>query len=243
MQCICGAHWCYYCQKPINECGGNCDERPEDSEADEESSDEDGDEDEDLDEEGDEEEDAEPVDMITVVDENSGGGTVAPPPPIAADMDKNPTPVVAPPQPPAQPHRIVNLDAGGARLWADAGIDFGNEPEEDGVDQIWSCPHSLRPYSRPTREDDVNVGDMSKMECNKCFCKVRPHIADLEITNDGCEIQSPARQTSFSRLVMSHKTPGLKQREALDDMAMECGWCYLVICEKCSKKAQSSLAE
>ena len=27
MQCLCGAHWCYYCQKPLSMCDGNCEER------------------------------------------------------------------------------------------------------------------------------------------------------------------------------------------------------------------------
>lgn len=29
MQCLCGAHWCYYCQAPVNECDGYCRESGE----------------------------------------------------------------------------------------------------------------------------------------------------------------------------------------------------------------------
>ncbi|EMD01123.1 hypothetical protein BAUCODRAFT_60950, partial [Baudoinia panamericana UAMH 10762] len=44
MQCVCGAHWCYYCQKSIHECDGSCPDR-EDSENEEgEDDDDDGDE-------------------------------------------------------------------------------------------------------------------------------------------------------------------------------------------------------
>ncbi|KAK4554847.1 hypothetical protein LTR86_007995 [Recurvomyces mirabilis] len=243
MQCICGAHWCYHCQKSTNECDGGCVDHAEDSEAEEaeENFDDEEVDDEDEDEEVEDNEDAAlPESMITVVGEHGGGGTGSPPLPLDADMDKHPTPITAPPSSLVQPHRIVNLDAGGEARWANTPMNFGDEPEEDGVDQIWSCPHSLQPYKLRTSEDDVNRGDMSKMECNKCFCRVRPQPTSPDTVSIGSEIQPLPRYATLPKIFMPHKNAGSKQEEALGDTAMECAWCYLVLCEKCSEKAQPS---
>ncbi|KAK3674734.1 hypothetical protein LTR78_005456 [Recurvomyces mirabilis] len=237
MQCICGAHWCYHCQKSINECDGGCVDHAEDSEAEEaeENFDDEDVDDEDEDEEDEEnEEDPKPDNMITVVGEHDGSDTNSPPLPTAAEMNKNPTPITAPSLPPGQLHRIVNLDAGGEARWANAPMNFGDEPEEDSIDQIWSCPHSLLPYMLRTSEDGVNRGDVSTMECNRCFCIVRPQPTNPGTASVGPEIHPPA---CYAPLLEISKDAGLKLEE-VGDMAMECSWCYLVLCEKCSEKAQ-----
>ena len=238
MQCICGAHWCYYCQKPINECDGGCAERgEEDSEDDEEVIDE-GDEDEDEDgddEDLEEDDDPLPESMITVVGEHSPHNADSPQAVTPADVDKTPAPIVAPPAP-ARVHGIVNLDAGGARRWAGAHMDFGNEPEEDGVDQIWSCPHSLQPYNARAPEADVNRGDISKMECNKCFRTVRPQAADSAPKASDGDTQLSPRNTPLFGNYMAAKYGDLERQKSLRDVAMECLWCYLVLCETCAKK-------
>lgn len=51
-----------------------------------------------------------------------------------------------------------DLDAGGERRWADAGLDFGEEPLNPSIVQVWSCSHTW-----------AAVGSVAHMECNRCF--------------------------------------------------------------------------
>ncbi|TKA80642.1 hypothetical protein B0A55_01857 [Friedmanniomyces simplex] len=178
MQCVCGAHWCYYCQQSIDECGGACEERAgseeEEEEEDEEEEDEEDEDDDGLDEgslEGADEEgedgDVMPQPASVVVDQEEPSVNET-----AAQTTPEASPITAPP-PPSQlsDDSIINLDAGGARRWAESGQDFGDEPEEDAGHQIWSCPHSFDPFTAP--RDEHNHGDLSRMECNRCFARVR----------------------------------------------------------------------
>ena len=45
--------------------------------------------------------------------------------------------------PPVAVNRIVNLDAGGGNRWANGEHDFGEEPEEESVTQVWACHHNF----------------------------------------------------------------------------------------------------
>lgn len=132
MQCVCGAHWCYYCQRSINECDGACEERDE-------SADEDEDE---YDEDDDGSNISEPVG-------DEPAHAAQPPPPeqpaiqegrvVPASAESNTT-IGPPPADSGNVPRsdiVVNLDAGGTRRWAETGLDFGEEPDEGTYAQIW----------------------------------------------------------------------------------------------------------
>ena len=98
MQCVCGAHWCYWCQKSTQECDGACEEREEE---DDEEDDYDSEEDDILDEQR-ELNTAESRSEPRVI----AGNAQMPPPTSTADF------------------RIVNLDAGGDRRWAETYVEL-----------------------------------------------------------------------------------------------------------------------
>ena len=99
MQCICGAHWCYWCQKSTRECDGNCGER--DEEDDEEHEDYDSEEDEVRDE----------VRQANMVENRVE-------PRLFVASDQNP-----PQSSQSGDVGLVNLDAGGDRRWGDGYVE------------------------------------------------------------------------------------------------------------------------
>ncbi|KAK3713036.1 hypothetical protein LTR37_008721 [Vermiconidia calcicola] len=175
MQCTCGAHWCYYCQKSINECDGSCEERALEDDEDEE--------DYDSEEEGvieqrldqlDEDArgimrrlDAQGAPQVQITADATAPAVVAPVPAAVPTS----APAAAAPSIPATDNRIVNLDAGGGRHWADGELDFGDEPEEDSYSQVWSCHHNFDTFTAPPSAK-FNYGDLDRMECNRCFQQV-----------------------------------------------------------------------
>lgn len=207
MACICGAHWCYWCQKSTNECDGSCDEREAD---DEEEDDYDGEEDDHANE-------ASEVEMMeSRLQPRSNAGNV-----------EN-----AAPTSPRPYHRIVNLDAGGDRRWAETDYDFGEEPEEEPYSQIWSCHHTFKAYEAPL-DDGFNRGDLDRMECNRCFEQVRAQKAALPP-----ETSSKKRQKNASRpkdIVSTNPRPDATDG-ANGQAALECSRCRLVVCVKCRDK-------
>ncbi|KAK3109877.1 hypothetical protein LTR53_016413 [Teratosphaeriaceae sp. CCFEE 6253] len=110
---------------------------------------------------------------------------------------------------------VVNLDAGGDRRWAQTDDDFGEEPEEDGFDQVWSCRHQFTTFE--PRADAYDRGDLSRMECNKCFERVRP----------GAPITAAPAAKSDSDTVMEAEKP------VMMNVARECRRCRLVVCPAC----------
>ena len=193
MQCICGAHWCWSCQKSIDECGGEC--SPEDDEEEDYYSEEDL-------EEGE-------------VDER-------PPRPAPAAAANNPD---AP----------QNLDRPGER-WAEGNFDFGDEPEEDGRAQVWSCTHHFHPYSIK-KEDEFDCGDYLSMECNRCFKKVMPRKPSMSWRTLKIRMGEAGRSSSFGKFVRFVEKNG-EGRDGVG-VARECCRCRLVVCVECEGKYEA----
>ena len=68
-------------------------------------------------------------------------------------------------------------------MWAEADLDFGEEPEDHEQQQVWSCHHSFEVF-KPT-DDGYNHGDLNRMECNRCFEKVVPRRIGRKRARDG----------------------------------------------------------
>ena len=147
MQCICGAHWCYWCQRAIEECDGACAEADNDSEDDEEGYDSEDD-----------------------VVEPRVEGSAADAPQALTGTNVAVAQTRLSEDRPVSNNVTVNLDAGGGRRWADTGHDFGDEPE-DPFSQIWSCRHNFETYQAPP-DDGYRRGNLDRMECNRCFRRV-----------------------------------------------------------------------
>ncbi|KAK5708171.1 hypothetical protein LTR97_000711 [Elasticomyces elasticus] len=231
MQCVCGAHWCYYCQRSINECDGGCGEGMG----------------EDYDD-GEEEEDYSDEDDMNGIDDTAQAepANITSPPQHMTDMvlykpitdvDQHNSKESAAPASQRSPPRPVNLDAGGARRWADVEEDFGEEPEEGGSNQIWSCSHEFAPFM--LADDTFNHGDVSKMECNKCFVHVTPTQP----------VKAPRKTMKLKRKRTTMKAPTTSQQSTTKtetvtavtqstDSATECRYCRLVVCQACQGKLE-----
>jgi len=238
--CICGAHWCYYCQKSTHDCDGACAEYGDRSEDENEFDEEEDDiatSDVSQEEPLTEDEGAEPLPVGDATNQAKLDGKAATDQalPIQAPLLQA-LPAQTPPiQPsdtalrPATQRRddsIVNLDAGGARRWAETELDFGEEPEEETYDQIWSCRHRLEEFQ--VVMDGFDHGDLGKMECNRCFTKVSPRPPAA----------TPRKQTvSRGRAKAPGVTcPSLEKVElptSDEGDAIECTWCRLILCRKC----------
>ncbi|KAF2772957.1 hypothetical protein EJ03DRAFT_348014 [Teratosphaeria nubilosa] len=268
LQCRCGAHWCYRCQRSIDDCKGNCaDEESDEDVVNDEESDEDVvfDEEDESGDEGDadklgrdatrpaqsaSEPDAAPAaarrnslgvpvfspdsysrltgrweGVQAVHTSGNNTSTAAPIQPNAQDTPSSQapatrnvdsgatwrwddTPATRSPQAPA----IRNLDSGGTRQWEHAPLDFGAEPLDQAGPQIWSCPHDFVQYIAD--EDGQNHGDLTKMECNRCFCHVEPLKANGSIA---------ANNSKHARV---------KEQS----VGLECTKCKLVVCVGCRKR-------
>ncbi|KAK5726848.1 hypothetical protein LTR15_002738 [Elasticomyces elasticus] len=238
MQCVCGAHWCYYCQRSINECNGECGEGMgedyDDGEEEEDYSDED-------DMNGiDDTAQAEPPD-ITSLPQHMTDMVLYKPIASLEGHTTFETPAQQTAAPPSQrsPPRPVNLDAGGTDRWAGAGMDFGEEPEEDGSNQIWSCSHEFAPFMLP--DDAFNHGDVSKMECNKCFVHVTP---SQPVKAPRKIMKLKRKRTTIKASTASQQSP-IKTETATvvtqsTDSAMECRYCRLVVCQACQGKLEAA---
>lgn len=220
IQCLCGAHWCYYCSKSIHECDGGCEGRDEseDEEGDEEALSDDDSENEENNDDG----------------ENARSGSTA----READQNR-----LLPLDSPSSPELTgtVNLDAGGSRRWGDTDLDFGDEPEDEGYTQVWSCIHSFLRYD--SKNDGFDHGDETKMECNRCFAKVAPfkvpvgptpkvvHVKKRRLHHLRAPTVQPADVHVTSQLEENPNAGG----EA-DHQAWECHLCHLVVCMVCREK-------
>jgi IBR domain, a half RING-finger domain len=164
MQCVCGAHWCWGCERGFNECerNGGCEW--------------DEDDDEDMGSDFAEEE----TDENTIIPEADLVGALSPTTTdnIAVDvemMDANgtsegaanasteaSTDVIIGPlteREMRRQRRAENLDAGGGRYWEQQDLDFGSEPG-DAEDGVWGCVHKWI-----VRADKLEEG----MECHQCW--------------------------------------------------------------------------
>lgn len=290
MQCVCGAHWCYYCQKSLDQCDGSCEERAIDEESD-------FDEDDDGEGESDLSDEDEVVAPTLPLQAQAAGGdrgppgppgfAIAPPPPPRQDL---PPPRAQAPQPitfaqtqiaaaeaqgaletaewtqlmampqhqttPAPPNQNVasrqtqvvptprnelvpvNLDAGGARRWMD-GYDFGEEPEDEGMTQVWSCNHTFKPYELPP-DDGINRGDLENMECNRCFVGVEPKRPEMKPSTKKRRKLMQGQGSKNDPIVFKEASPAATAEEKL---AWECVRCKLVACVGCRDKYKAASKE
>jgi hypothetical protein len=179
MQCLCGAHWCWGCERSFLECEreGGCD----------------WDEDEDDDEmsEDDNEENSDEIGLAGMVAEASMNADVVMTDPategdatVGAERgENNAVGNVAPPRPltpivqaeSAQAERLQrprhgrngNLDARGARYWQIQDLDFGAEPG-DADDRVWGCQHE---WTIPA--GDTKMWDEDGMDCHECWDEIK----------------------------------------------------------------------
>ena len=179
MQCHCGAHWCWFCKSPIEECNGAHDDEENDEE------DEEG---LDYDEEAESEEEE-----VAVGGAEHGGGTEDVERAVDADNDtimveagpvNNTVSRLGPgsfrleqadghardPPPAPNTEEVENLDALGYRQWSNGDWDFGDEPE-DARSTIWGCHHRWKQV-RAT-EGFKHVERASSVYCNCCFKTIR----------------------------------------------------------------------
>ena len=215
MQCVCGAHWCYWCQRSLEECDGTCDGREDDDE------DED-DYDSELDEEALEEREGHEA--------HPQGPPQRPPPPAPRDRDHTLNPI----RPPTDT-RIVNLDAGGLRRWAEENVDFGEEPEDEPFAQVWSCHHSFETYKTPP-DDGINRGDLDRMECNRCFERV-------EAVRPPSKIMPPKKRrrpiTQAGRKDLATVLDEVLVVGETERAGWECTKCRVLVCVSCKNKYQA----
>ena len=157
--------------------------------------------------------------------------------PIVGDPGALPPPGPAPaPAANANPDAPVNLDAGGGRRWADGIFDFGEEPEDEGRMQVWSCSHKFSHY-RITKEDSFDRGDYLSMECNRCFTKVIPRKPSISSRTLRHRIGDSSKSSSFGKWVRSLDKIGEEKGET----AWECSRCRVVTCGACKKKYEDAI--
>ena len=134
MQCVCGAHWCWSCERnfavcdAIGGCGEDDEEDEDPSDIDEDMSDPAADEDEILEDSADLRAEAPVVASAANTEEVQ---------PLTAN-DANTT-QPQPPEPVRERRRSINLDRGSHAYWEGEGLDFGAEPESYEGEESWGC--------------------------------------------------------------------------------------------------------
>ncbi|KAF2712898.1 hypothetical protein K504DRAFT_497734 [Pleomassaria siparia CBS 279.74] len=163
MECLCGANWCWVCQKSNGDCYGQC------YEEDDEYSDEDEDEE-------DEEETQQPTAPegreAPAVPEDTDTLTNTQPAEPAGSVTTVSTETETEPQLAQRPR---NLDAHSRDFWERSGRDFGGEPTGDYADRSWDCTHrfgttKVNPSDSPTNGPSITI------ECTKCWNVVHPEV-------------------------------------------------------------------
>lgn len=206
MQCRCGAHWCWACLRPFEECDGGCDIPGSDSEDDYYS-------DEELDP------DILQANNIPRRARNSvQNGTAIVPTPgnVPAMATQTTNSLTGAVRSDASIERPVNLDAGGRLAWEATGAYFGGEPDEEIHDPIWSCPHVFTPakLSEEAHKRGVPLG----LECFRCFSRT---YATIQKSN-----ADPSRKSQgFGDDTRKHS--------AEEDVAWACAGCEMLLCGIC----------
>jgi hypothetical protein len=152
MECLCGAHWCWVCQRARDECDFECfDSDDEDYNS--------GVEDEGLD-------DPQPVES-----RNTDAAPTQGVPQEAATQTET--------ERPRSPQRtqVRNLDAGSRGHWENSNYDFGDEPTEEVQDRAWDCVHHFE-TSKTSFADSLRIfpAATAEMECCRCWCIIHPEI-------------------------------------------------------------------
>ncbi|KAF1353882.1 hypothetical protein BDV97DRAFT_347614 [Delphinella strobiligena] len=241
MQCQCGAHWCYYCQKPIDECDAHGCVASEGSDFDEEDY-------EGLEGEEDNDDDIEHDGALHEVAE--GDAATAPVPNEHAGMvqlsaDTRPIEAVSSETLPGWPTRTptmapeIDLDAGGARRWDGMG-DFGEEPDEPGATDIaWSCKHAFKVHAIDAKK--VDNGYPLQLECNRCFSEVHAEKKDYPKPSGNTSKAESKRMKLKNLAIKTDKKeidPVPQQKEATQGErppAWSCDICTLVVCKECKE--------
>jgi hypothetical protein len=164
MECRCGAHFCWVCLENINQCDGGCYDNDDEDEGDRT----------DIDSESDEDIPREPIDERTIPDDGAGAAAPERSPETAEPTETTTTPQFIPSR---------NLDGGGSNYWANTSFNFGDEPQNDGQDPIWTCHHSFELYT--VAFATALTSHTSEMECVKCWSIIHPTIsAPVTATNN-----------------------------------------------------------
>lgn len=246
MQCVCGAHWCYHCEKSIEQCTGGCPEESEDENSDEDTS-------EDESQPSADEQTPSPRTVGATrpngANEVPGAGVLAPIAPTAISSStgmlstgrqpQNPgsQPAIGTQRPPNSQlgdisQLTVNLDGGGASHWAATELDFGDEPEEEPGRQIWSCNHKFGDFK--SCEDGFYRGDLSKMECNRCFDRVVVKKADKA---------PPSKRRKISEKVGDGHDAEKSSESNGERAALQCSYCYLMVCVRCKARFEAEASK
>nr|OQO27782.1 hypothetical protein B0A51_05840 [Rachicladosporium sp. CCFEE 5018] len=211
MACICGAHFCWYCMKSIRDCNGDCAEMQA-----EYSSEEGGNEGEDDSDESEDELASPNIPLAGAVTAINASANAADTPTQGAT-----TAIENAQAPQGSPDGIGNLsqltrnlDAGGARRWAGAEEDFGEEPDDSLHTQVWSCIHNFALFD--PKPDGYYHGDTKLMECNRCTAHVEPYA----LTKAG-HVAKPLRR--------KHRPVGLIGK----GFSYACKKCFLIACPRC----------
>ncbi|KAF2200104.1 hypothetical protein GQ43DRAFT_490072 [Delitschia confertaspora ATCC 74209] len=76
------------------------------------------------------------------------------------------------------PAQSRNLDGRSQQYWMDSGLNFGEEPEDEGWDADWVCSHEFI-HVKVSVEEKARLdkaGPAGAMECSKCFKEVLPKV-------------------------------------------------------------------
>ncbi|KAI5202720.1 hypothetical protein E4T38_05491 [Aureobasidium subglaciale] len=204
MQCRCGAHWCWGCLSPIDQCDGGCTPPDPDSE--------DG---EDYNDDEVETPPAGPLLQEAQSTDEAVPAAVLTSPAITAPADNTSNVRMEAVAPAAFTERPVNLDAGGRRVWENNGAFFGEEPDDERHAPIWSCLHEFRPAKLP--DHAYSRGVPLGTECFRCFSRT---YATIQKTNVNSSSRSPS-------------PPDRYKHTATGDVAWECDKCDMSLCGIC----------
>jgi hypothetical protein len=138
MQCVCGAHWCWNCQRNFSVCDnlGGCEEEEEE---DTDPSDDGEDEDEIIEDsqalraEANSDDDSKMTDVEDGQEQAGNSVAGASTLPLMEEA--------------VQPRRNVNLDRGSHAYWESEGLDFGDEPDGQDNEESWGCTVSATRFA------------------------------------------------------------------------------------------------
>ncbi|KAF2009162.1 hypothetical protein BU24DRAFT_468155 [Aaosphaeria arxii CBS 175.79] len=151
MQCMCGAHWCWACQRSKEECDGECYESDEYSES-----------------EFDEEDDSNSPNAEASTSTEPAAAAAA----AAATTEQPASTELANATPTARRQR--NLDLHSRHTWEAADMDFGDEPSNDAADKLWDCDHYF--YIPGISLTTLLTKKPVTMECTKCWAPIHNEI-------------------------------------------------------------------
>ncbi|KAK6006179.1 hypothetical protein QM012_006589 [Aureobasidium pullulans] len=221
MQCRCGAHWCWGCLRPFDECDGGCDS-PDSGSEDGHYSDQET------------EPDTPQPNVIPMraQDGEQNAAFVAHTPAIgstpaiisgnASSTATQPTTASAGAVRPGFTERPIDLDAGGRRVWEATNAFFGEEPDDGYHSTIWSCLHSLKPAQ--ISDEAFKRGVPLSTECFRCFYRTYATVQK--------SVSGPSAKSQDSG-ENKHK------HTVEEDVAWQCERCEMSLCGVCKNDVLS----